>query len=295
MPTLHRYVDVPPHAPTDFDHGDVHRRSGRVFIAHTAPGRVEVIDAEGRVLASIPDCPEASGVLCAQETGVVFAAARGAGSLLTIDVESLAVVAVDPVGARPNGLAWDPGRERVLVADVQDDTARLVVPGRGVIASAELTGRPRWCVFDRLRDRFLVNIREPASIAVLAAETLALAATFPVAVRGPHGLDLDPNGDRLFVACDGGSVVFLDAGSGSELGHVPIPGEPDAIWFNSQKEQLYVAISKPGVLSVVDTKSLTVAAPMATEEGAGTTAFDAERQRLHVFLPHSCRVAVYDA
>jgi hypothetical protein len=36
-------------------------------------------------------------------------------------------------------------------------------------------------------DHFLVNIREPACVAVLSAEPFALAGQFPVSATGPHG------------------------------------------------------------------------------------------------------------
>jgi len=75
---------------------------------------------------------------------------------------------------------------------------------------------------------------------------------------------------------------------------VPIAGEPDAIWFNSQRKLLYVAIAAPGVVDVVDTQALVVAQQVETERNAHTTAFDADHQWLSVFLPNSCRAAVYE-
>jgi len=89
-----RLIDLPAHpAGGGFDHGDVHLRSGRVFVAHTAIGTVELIDGErGAHSGTIPDCPEASGVLCAQEERLVFAAARGAGRVLAIEAMSGDVV-----------------------------------------------------------------------------------------------------------------------------------------------------------------------------------------------------------
>src|SRR5262252_2029047 len=79
-------IDLPPHSSGGFDHGDVHLSTGRVFVAHTAAGTVEIIDgAKARHVATVPGCPEASGVLCAEEAGLVFAAARGAGRLLVLD------------------------------------------------------------------------------------------------------------------------------------------------------------------------------------------------------------------
>jgi DNA-binding beta-propeller fold protein YncE len=292
---LRQYIDLPFHPQGDFDHGDVALSNGYVFIANTAAGTVEVVDGERlRHLVTIPGCPEASGVLAAQEEGLIFAAARGVGKLLVIDAVFTTILREVAVGSRPNGLAWDRPRKHLLVADVQDNTARLVDPQTGqVIASAALPGRPRWAVYDRAGDRFLVNIREPARVTVLSASTFALIGQFPVSEVGPHGLDLDQEGRRAFVACDGGSVVTLDTATWSELAKVPIGGTPDAIWHNHRTARLYVAIQDPGVIDVVNTATMMVEEQIATEVGAHTTAFDALRQQLYVFLP-GCRVAVYE-
>jgi DNA-binding beta-propeller fold protein YncE len=163
-----------------------------------------------------------------------------------------------------------------------------------VLATVVLPGRPRWAAYDPQAKRFLVNIREPACVAVLAAETAALVGQWPVSVRGPHGMDLDLAGGRALVACDGGAVVALDLASGEELGQVAIAGGPDAIWFNSDRKRLYVAVSEPGVVDVVDTQAMVVAQQVETEQDAHTTAFDAARQRLYVFLPTACQAAVYE-
>jgi DNA-binding beta-propeller fold protein YncE len=288
-------VDLPKHPAGGFDHGDVDRASGRVFVAHTANGTVEVLDGVALAhVATIPGCPEASGVLCEQEERLTFAAARGGGKVLVVDSAALEVRGELPVGPKPNGLAWDPGRGRLLAADVEDFRARLVEAATGrAVASIDLSGRPRWCVYDGARDRFLINVRDPAVVDVLAAENLTRVATFPIPAPGPHGLDLDPERDHAFVACDGGAVVVLDAASGETLGSVAIAGEPDAIWFNGARRRLYVAIGKPGLIEVVDTEELKVVERVETEEGAHTTAFDPGRQQLYVFLPRSCRAAVY--
>src|SRR5260370_37756891 len=122
-------IHLPPQRPSEFDHGDVDRTSGRVFVAHTQAGTVDVLDGDTRRhLTTIAGCAEASGVLVAQEARLVFAAARGAGQVLIIDPDTshvLRTIAVDP---RPNGLAWDRQRQHLLVADVQANTARLVTP-----------------------------------------------------------------------------------------------------------------------------------------------------------------------
>lgn len=295
---LRGHITLPPHGSGGFDHGDVHAATGRVFVAHTANNTVDVIDGERlEFVRGVGGCPEGSGVLCMQDAdALVFAAARGAGKVLVLDATSCVVRNEIAVGPKPNGLAWDKSRRHLLVADVDDFSARLLeAPGGTTIASTPLPGRPRWCVFDRARDRFLVNIREPACVVALAGGTAEIVATIDVSVAGPHGLDLDAGADRAFVACDAGSLIVLDLTRDQETGSVPIDGEPDAIWFNALRNVVYVAIGKPGLIDVVDCRGgLSVAERVTTEEGAHTTAFDAERQRLYVFLPGSSRAAVYE-
>jgi len=305
MLELHGYIDLPPptgDGTSEFDHGDVHRATGRVFVAHTAANTVEIIDGlTDKHLMTVQGCPEGSGVLCAQEAGIIFAAARGAGKALVIEASSGQPLREIAVGPRPNGLAWDVQRKRLLVADVQENQALLLAPigatwdsSWQVNHTVPLPGRPRWCVYDGARSRFLVNIREPACVAVLSAVSGEQIALWPVSVAGPHGLDLDADGGHAFVACDAGKVVALDLKDGREVVQVHIAGAPDAIWYNAQRERLYVAIEDPGVVDVINTKTMTLEETIVTEHGAHTTAFDPDRQRLYVFLPTTCRVAMYD-
>jgi DNA-binding beta-propeller fold protein YncE len=290
------FVGLPPHRDSGFDHGDVHLASRRIFVAHTAEGTVEVIDGDSLVHAgTIPGSPEASGVLCAQEEGLVFAAARGAGKVLVIDAGSLAVLSEFTTGPRPNGLAWNGRGGTLLVADVEDFRAGLLSAGSGeLVGNVDLPGRPRWCVYDAAADRFLVNICDPACVAVVAGAEPSLVDRWAVSSAGPHGLDLDVTGGRALVATDGGAVSVLDLSTGREVTSVPIGGQPDAIWYNPLRRLLYVAIGKPGLVDVIDAVAMRRCEQVMTEEGAHTTAFDGPRQRLIVFLPRTCRAAIYE-
>lgn len=296
--TLKR-IPIPPQRAGDFDHGDVDPVTGRVFVAHTSEGTVDVIDGDTlEVIKVIEGCPEGSGVLCAPSRRLVLAAARGAGEVLHIDADTLEVVGTTPVGPKPNGLALDPGRSRVLVADVDasDQRARLVdLKTKAVVAETELPGRPRWCVFDEAKGAFLVNIREPAAVVSVAGSTGEVESTWAISSAGPHGSDLDKEGRRVFVACDGGELIAVDLRSGRELSSVRISGVPDATWFNPTNQRVYVAVADPGVIDVIDAGALRVLESIPTERGAKTTAIDTRRQRLYVFLPDSCSAAVFDA
>lgn len=294
-----RYIDLPRHERGGYDHADVDETTSRVFLAHTALGQVEILDGgQGRHTGSVKDCAEASGVLMGPESGVVFAAARGSGQVLVLEASSGQLLHKIEVGPRPNGLAWDGERRRLLVADVEEYNARLfeVLPDQSrLLAITSLAGRPRWCVFDRGRDLFWVNIAEPALVMALAGDDgrIVPEANLAVACQGPHGLAMEDRGGRLLVACDSGEVVKLDPESGNELGRLGIAGPPDVVWYNSKCQYLYVAIGKPGVVEVVKVADMSLVEEIRTEEGAHTLTFDRERQLLYGFLPRSNRAVVY--
>jgi DNA-binding beta-propeller fold protein YncE len=289
-------IALPADSGGGFDHGDVHSSSGRVFVAHTGNDTVDVIDGPGLGLErTLPGCTGGSGILCASNAReLVFAAARGDGHLVVFDPNSLEQLGRFGVGPKPNGLAWDPFRGRVLVADVETFDARLFDAHTGACEVIhELPGRPRWCVYDPPRGRFLVNIREPSCVVALAADTLQEMARIDRLAGGPHGLDLDHAQQRAYVACDAGFVCVLDLITDREIARIPIAGEPDAIWFSSAMDSLYVAIGNPGVVDAVDTRALAVAQQVNTGKGAHTTAFDSQRGRLYVFLPATAEAAVF--
>lgn len=288
-------IDVPPGQPGGFDHADVHEPSGRVFVAHTAFGEVSILDgAQRQHVGNAPGCPEASGVLCTADASWIFAAARGAGRILVLEAPSGEVVRTLAVGAQPNGLAWDENRRHLLVADVADAHGHLVDPESGhILASVALPGRPRWAAHDPRGDRFLVNIADPPQVAVLAAHRGDLIGSMPIRHVGPHGMALDQDDGQIFVACDSGDLVVLDRATGAEITSISIAGAPDVLWFNPPRHFLYVAIGDPGLIQVIDTKTMTHVEEIRTEKGAHTLTFDVSRQLLYVFLPQSSRAAVF--
>jgi DNA-binding beta-propeller fold protein YncE len=293
--SISEQVDLPRHQLGGFDHADVHLESGRVYVAHTALGTVEIIDGErAKHLATLIGCLEASGVVCAQKENLVFAASRGTGKILVVDALTNRVLREAQAGLAPNGLAWDSKHRQLLVADAQDNKARLVDPYSGeLISSLQLAGRPRWCAYSTIRDQFLVNVREPSGVAVLAPENLVQKAFLHASVAGPHGLDIDDKNSLAYVACDAGAVVILDISTGHEKTVIPIGGGPDVAWLNADRHRFYCAIGNPGAIEVIDTHKLVVDERVKTEEGAHTFAFDRIRQRLYAFLPKSCRASIY--
>ncbi len=297
------YIDLPPHRGSGgFDHAAVHAGTGHVYVAHTANDAVDVFDpAAGKFLFSVPGLPAVAGVFISDEAGLIIASARGENTVGVFAPGPDPKVRKIAVGLKPNGLAFDHKRGVILAANVGDPavagsyTLSILDLAAGTMrASIAVAGRTRWALYDSGADAFYVNISDPPQIVVVAGgDPKRVARTMEIPAAGPHGLDFDPSTGRLFCACDAKTLVTLDARSGKILSQRPLSGVPDVVWFNRQRQQLYVAIGDPGVIDVFDTATMERIASAATEPGAHTTAIAPAGNRLYAFLPASHRAAIY--
>jgi DNA-binding beta-propeller fold protein YncE len=296
-------INLPAHrGPGGFDHAAVHRASARLYVAHTANDAIEVLDcATDRYLHAIPNFIGVAGALVSEESHLVFTSNRGEHTVGIFAPDNEAGLVKVAVGLHPNGLAYDPGRALLLVANVGDPeipdspTVSIVdVAAHAVVASVPMPGRTRWAVFDPQQEVFFINIADPAQIVVIdARHPRQIATAYRISAAGPHGLDLDVPQSWLFCACDTRVLVCLDACSGRVLDERALSGSPDVIFLSATLGHLYVAIGDPGVIDVFDTGTMQHLETIATEEGAHTIAFDAARNKVYAFLPHTHRAAVY--
>jgi DNA-binding beta-propeller fold protein YncE len=300
---LFRVIKLPEHTrPGGFDRAAIHHASGRLFVAHTVNNAVDVIDCVAdQYVYSIQSLPGVAGALVSDERNLVFTSNRGENTVGIFHPNNGTVVIRVPVGIRPNGLAFDPLRGNLLVANAGDPevpdsfTLSLVdVVSHKMLASIPVPGRTRWVVFDREERAFYVNIADPAQIVVVeACSPFHITRTIPIPAAGPHGLELDAENHRLFCACDARKLITLDPRTGEVLSTLELSGAPDVVCYNPSLSRLYVAIGDTGVIDVFDTNGLYRLATIPAERGAHTIALDMERKKLYAFLPTSNRAFVY--
>jgi len=279
-------IDIPDSTSTLFDHGAFEPSSRRVFVAHTARDRIEVIDHDtSRHLTTLHGFPEAAGVVADQ--GQVLITNRGAAGLAWIDAHTLQTRAVFDTGLRPNGVAIVSHQKLAVVACIGDQSHGPVLQvldleshRRWVI---DLPGQPRWCVTDVAGARVFVAIREPSMILVARLPELEEVQHWKLPSVGAHGIDLDQMSNRLYVACDGGALVELETLAGQVRGEWPLSGVPDATFFNPASGLVHVAIGKPGLVESINPHT-GARTQFATAIGAKTTAL-VPPDNLYVFSP----------
>jgi DNA-binding beta-propeller fold protein YncE len=269
-----RVIEIPDAADTLFDHGAFEPRSRRVFVAHTARDRVEVIDHDaGRHMATLPGFPEAAGVVA--EDGQVLVTNRGAARLAWVDAGTFETKGLFDTGVRPNGVAFVPRLQLAVVACIGDDRHAPVLQAielkGGRTRSIELQGRPRWCVADAEGTRVFLAIREPSMILVATLPQLDDVKHWSLPSDGAHGLDIDHAKRHLYVACDGGALIEVGSDDGQIMRQWPLAGGPDATFFNRASSLVHVAIGEPGLIQSIDTRS-GASTELVTAASAKTTA-----------------------
>ena len=280
-----------------FDHASVHTKSGILYVAHTANDSVDVIDTRtDEYLHSTPNLPGVAGVFVSNEKDLVFTSNRGEKTVGVFPHGQEKKLEKVKVGGDPNGLAFDPSQDNLLAANVSgaDDPVPITASIVDVKKDILMPGRTRWAVFDKKAERFYINIAKPSQIvAVVSLDPDGVAESYDIPATGPHGLDIDVEGRRLFCACDQGVLLAVDLHTGKTSHPSDFSGPPDVIFYNSRRKHLYVASGNPGIIDVFDTVKMKLVETVKTEEGAHTIGYNSESDKVYAFLPETHRASVF--
>ncbi len=293
-------IPLPAHGPDGgFDHAAVDTRVDRLYVAHPSNDAVEVVDlARRRHVRTLGGLRGVAGVWITTEDRLLFTSNRGedTASVYRIEADEEKEIWRVPTGVRPNGMAYDPSRGTLLVAGVGDPKRAgappsltfVDVPQKKVLATVLLPGRTRWALYHALSDAFYVNVADPASIVQIRADRpTAVDVSHSVAARGPHGLEQDPEGRTLFCACDDGTLMKLDVGSGLTSKAGDLSGAPDVLWVDPDPGRLYAAVGEPAFVDVFSLRPFLRIGTVPTGPGAHTLTVDPARHEVHVFLPET--------
>jgi DNA-binding beta-propeller fold protein YncE len=279
-------IAIPNAADSSFDHGAFDAKTRRIFVAHTARDCVEVIDHDNaKHVRTLSGFPGAAGIVA--DDGQVLVTNRGSATLAWLDAQTFATRSIFQTAPRPNGVAIARQHSLAIAACIGDDGrgAKLHVFGLGTSQShaIDLPGRPRWCVTDLAGQRVFLAIQNPSIVLVARLPELEATQQWNLPAQGAHGLDIDHAGNRLYVACDDGALVELDASTGQVTNKWPLPGAPDVTFFNPTTGLVHVAIGDPGIVQSIDPGTGT-SKQIRTAAGAHTTAL-VPPDRLYVFAP----------
>ncbi len=272
------------------DHMDLDAARQRLFVAELGNDTVAVIDLEaGKLVDRITGVAEPQGVAFVPGPDRLFVTSGETGSVAIFDGATLAPVQEDALDSDADNIRYDPGEREIYVGFGNGGLGRLAALSGAHIDDIALKGHPESFQLETGGSRIFVNVPDAGDIEVVDRARRSKVASWPLAgVAANFPMALDEPDQRLIVATwQPAALLVLDTRTGKELARTRSCSDADDVWYDALRRQLYVSCGQ-GVLDVV---SLADAAPrriarIATAEGARTSLFAPEQNRLYVAVPH---------
>ena len=269
------------------DHMAIDLDGKRLYLAALAAGSVEVIDLHaGTRTARIDHLHEPQGVALLMQGNRLFVA-DGVDASVSVFADGKRVAAIEGLDDADN-MRSDPATGQLYVgyasalAVVNTQTMRIV-------SRVQLAGHPEAFELASTGPQIYINVPSARHIAVVDRRTGKVIATWDLTDAAQNfAMALDEPRHRLFVATRRPAMLLVyDTSIGSRVATLPICGDADDIFFDSERRQLY-AICGEGVVDVVqqqDADHYRVMEHIPTSLGARTGLFVPRLATLFIAAP----------
>ncbi len=255
-------ADIPIGAATRrFDYESLDPKTGLLFMADLAGGRVLVVDVKAnRLVKVIPNVSGVHGVLAVPEQRRVYASATGADEVVTIDERTLTVIGRGPSGHYPDGIAWEPTRNKLYVSDESGKVVGVIDAATNkLLSQIPMGGEVGNTQYDRADGLIYSNEQTTNELVAIDPAADKIAGRWPLpGCTENHGLLIDPQRQLAYVACQGNAkLLVISLKDHKVVSKQPIGAGPDVLAADFALSRLYVA-GEAGVVSVFDISSPTL-------------------------------------
>jgi YVTN family beta-propeller protein len=307
-PTLKKVTafDVPGPGGKRFDYLAVDPDDHYLLSAHLGADRTYVIDVRtNAVVATVTDTPGVEGIEYVPELKKFYTSNSGDNTIGVVDLKQMKVVKKLPTEAKPDGSAYAAPFHKLYVSDERGKAEAVVDVRTDTIVKTlrfdSETGMPQ---YDPVARKVYVNLQDQNLVAVIDPATDTVVGRYPVGrCQGNHGMALDPQHHRAFLACEGNTLMTVfNLDTHAPIAGLPLPAGPDVIKFDAGLGRIYVACSS-GAISVFqmdDADHYRKVEDFPVEKRVHTLAVDPATHR--VYAPEQeeagkpvARMIVYDA
>ena len=248
--------------------------------------RVVVLNVDtGKVIGQISPTAGVHGVTLAPGLGRGFTSNGATATVTIFDLKTLHVLGQVKTGEDPDAIVYEPVSQRVFAFNGKSNTATVFdAKSAQVLATLPLGGTPEFAVADGAGQVY-VNIESTSEVVALAAKTLTVKASFPLApCVEPAGIAIDPAHRRLFIGCHNQKMAVVDADTGQVKTTLPIGRGVDANAFDPVTGMAFSS-NGDGTLTVIHEDSpdrFRVVDTVTTQPGARTMALDLNTHNVYL-------------
>ncbi len=279
-PGYHLLKSVPVGGDTFWDAITLDAANHHLFLTHGS--HVVVVDSLD--FSAAGDIPNVTGAhQVAVGLGKGFATSGATDTVVVFDAKTLAVAGTIAVGAKPDGIIFDPFSKRVFAFNGKSHDATAIDVASGTVdGTIPLGGKPEFAVADG-KGHLYDNIEDTSEIVEIDAKKLEVTHRWKLApCESPSGLAIDTARHRLFAACENQMMAVVDATNGKVVTTVSTGKGADGAAYDPGTRSIFIPNGE-GKLSVIrqataDKYSLVANVP--TQLGARTIEIDPARHRI---------------
>ncbi len=272
------------------DHLALDARRGRLFVANTANGSLDVVDLKaGSLLKQVPGQGRIRGVAYAPDLDRVFVGNGTGGVFNAFDGQDYGLLNHLPLGDDADNVRYNPATRRIYVVHADNELAVIEADGYAARSPIPLPKDVGGFQLESARPRMYVNTKAAGLVVCIDTRKDEIVARFPVAPAGVNAaLAIDEPDHRLFVGCRRDpSLVVMDSDEGRVVARVPLPGDVDDVYFDPKRGRIYASCGDGAIAVIrrVDADKYEPLATIPTVKGARTSLFDADEGRLYLAVP----------
>jgi YVTN family beta-propeller protein len=220
-----------------------------------------------KVLRGVSD-PEQLAV--SPDGRTLYFASQDANSVMSMDIQSGAIVHSASAGGEPEGIAVSPDGRLLYVSSEEGATVTAFDPViLNRLGQIKVGERPRGIAFSPDSHTAYVTGENDASLTQIDTAKGAVTRTVkaPNAGAKPMGVVVSPDASRVYVATGrAGALVAFDASSLAPMGQVIVGARPWGVAVSPDGALIYTANGQSGDLSVIDAKTLTLKSKIKVQD-----------------------------
>jgi DNA-binding beta-propeller fold protein YncE len=240
---------------------------------------VDVVNVdEGKIVGKVIGLEGTSGLFPIPEFGRGYAMNGDAGTVVIVDLKTLAKIGSVKAGKDPDSFTYEPVTKRMFVMNSSSANATAINAKDGTLAgTVALGGQPEAAVSDG-KGKVYVNITDKDEIVEVDGQTLKVTQRWPlVQGTGPSGLAIDRKNRRLFSACDNQRMVIMNADNGKVIAALRTGAGTDGAGFDPETGNAFASAGGAGTLTIIHEDSpdrFKVLEEIDTQSGARTMTVD---------------------